>query len=314
MQVEIIMRIFDLHCDTITVCEEEHKKLRKNNLHVDLERMKKADSFAQCFAIYIDQKKCESTHLTAYEKYKKSLKYFQTEMSENKDMIAQVFKSNELKKNFQSGKISAILTVEGGEVIGEDLNILDEIYSDGVKLITLTWNYENAIGYPHSSENGLKQFGFEVVEKMNDLGMLVDVSHLSDKGFYDVLSVSKKPIIATHSCARSICNHTRNMTDDMLHALGVNGGVVGLNFFRSFLIKDGKKSSLDMVLKHAKHIVNCAGIDALALGSDFDGIDGEIEWKDYSGMQTVVDTLGTYFNEEELEKICYKNAYRIFAQ
>jgi len=307
------MKLFDLHCDTISKCEEEKKKLKRNDLHVDLEKMKKADSFAQCFAIYIDQKKCDEMQLTAYEKYKRILKYFQAELSENKDQIVQVSGSCELESNFQMGKISAILTVEGGEILGENLDILDEVYSDGVRLMTLTWNYENAIGYPHGSSQGLKVFGFEVVEKMNDLGMLIDISHLSDKGFYDVLSASKKPVIATHSCARSICCHTRNMNDEMLWALGENGGVVGLNFFRNFLINSAEKSSLDMVLQHAKHIVNCAGIDALALGSDFDGIDGEIEWKDYSGMQMVADTLSTYFKEKELEKICYKNACRIFS-
>ena len=135
-----------------------------------------------------------------------------------------------------------------------------------------------------------------------------------DKGFCEVLRHSKKPVVASHSCARALCDHSRNLTDEMLHALGEQGGVAGLNFYSRFLRKDSNYATMEQVRKHARHIVNHAGIEALALGSDFDGITCELEWKDYGGMQKLLSYLEQEFSPDELEKICYRNAGRIFEE
>lgn len=307
------MKIFDLHCDTIFECETGKKELYKNDLQVDLQKMKKGEAFAQCFAIFLDQKSCEEMHVSPYERYRQLYGYLLKELAKNSSLISQARNGKEILENEVEGKISAIVTVEGGEVLEGNLGRLDDLYQDGVRLLTLTWNYENEIGYPHEVGGGLKNFGFETVLRMNELGMVVDVSHLSDEGFWDVIRTTNKPIVASHSCARSICDNSRNLTDEMMRAIGEQGGVIGLNYFCEFLNKIERNSTCEMVMEHAKQIVRCAGIESLALGSDFDGIEGSLEWKDYAGIQMVIDYLHREFTYDQLEKICFKNAMRIFA-
>ena len=158
---------------------------------------------------------------------------------------------------------------------------------------------------------GLKPFGIESIERMNELGILIDVSHLSDGGYYDVARLSKKPFVASHSCARALCNHPRNMTDDMLRVLGEKGGICGINFCAPFLRENANYSAIADIVLHAEHIRNKAGIDAVALGSDFDGIDDTLEFKDYTGMPTIADALLKRFTESEVDKICSENAMRV---
>lgn len=177
--------------------------------------------------------------------------------------------------------MGALLSLEDGVPVGDSLEKLHHFYKKGIRLITLTWNYENAIGYPNSWNpdvmvNGLKPFGIELVEEMNRLGMIVDVSHLSDGGFWDVAKHSKKPFIASHSNSRSITVHPRNLTDAMIETIGEKGGVIGLNFCPTFLGND-KKSSISHMLHHIKHIYEVGGEDVLALGTDFDGITGKLQ-------------------------------------
>lgn len=306
--------VFDLHCDTILACADRKLPLLKNDLHIDLQKLKKGGAYAQCFAIFVDKEACRQAGVTPYEKYQAVRSKFREEMAANADLIAQAYDMEQVRACARENKIAAILTVEGGEVLGEDSARIDELYRDGVRLLTLTWNYENAIADANGGEGGLKPFGHEVVERMNETGMLIDVSHISDRSFYDVLTHSKKPVIASHSCARSLCDHSRNLTDEMLHMLGERGGVVGLNFYSRFLRKDSNYATMEQVKKHAEHIVNCAGIDALALGSDYDGISCGLEWENYSKTQQLLAYLAKEFSPAQMEKICCGNAERIFGQ
>lgn len=183
----------------------------------------------------------------------------------------------------------------------------------------MTWNYENCIGYPNSLDNdvmrkGLKHFGFEVVERMNELGMIIDVSHLSDGGFFDVIKHTRRPVIASHSNAREITRVPRNMTDEMMHILADKGGIMGLNFHPYFLGKDNV-SKIEHMIKHIKHIKNKAGIDTVALGSDFDGIEGKLEISNIGEIKKLIIELeNSGFNQDEIEKICYVNAQRIIVE
>lgn len=306
--------IFDLHCDTILECEEKKLPLLRNTLHIDIGKLRAGGAYAQCFAVFIDKEACLCRKETPYKKYQRVLSKFYEELELNASEMAQARDMREVRDNARQRKISAILTVEGGEVLGTELGRLEQLYRDGVRLLTLTWNYENEIADANGGNGGLKPFGYMVVERMNELGMLIDVSHLSDKGFYEVIRHSKKPVVASHSCARALCDHSRNLTDEMLHALGEQGGVVGLNFYSRFLRKDSNYATMEQVRKHARHIVDHAGIEALALGSDFDGITCELEWKDYGGMQRLLSYLEQEFSPDELEKICYRNAGRIFEE
>ena len=186
----------------------------------------------------------------------------------------------------------------------------------GIRIITLTWNYENKLGYPNANyifkENGLTSLGKDILQEMEYLGIIPDASHLSDGGFYDLVKLCKKPFIASHSNSRAITNHPRNLTDEMIKLLSDKGGVMGMNFCSSFL-GDEETSSIKEIIAHIKHIRNIAGIDVIALGSDFDGIDNEVEIQNCSEFYKLYDSLKkTGFTDNDVEKIFYKNVKRVF--
>jgi membrane dipeptidase len=298
--------MIDLHCDTIALLEKSGNRanLKKNVFSVDIEKLKKNKSIAQFFALFIKL----DDHKDPWLYFEKLYDRFTKEMEENKNEIILVRNYEEMKNN---NKISAFLTVEEGGIIGSNLDRLDKLYELGIRLITLTWNFENSIACPNGSEKGLTKFGKNVIEIMNDKGMIIDVSHLSDKGFYDVADISKKPFIASHSNARSIQNHPRNLTDKMLKIIGKKGGIVGINFCPSFL-NNREISSINSLVKHMMYIIDIAGIDTMAIGTDFDGIKGNLEINDISKMYLLLDALKKAgLSEGKIDKIWYKNSSRI---
>lgn len=214
----------------------------------------------------------------------------------------------------------ALLTVEEGGILNGSLERLKELYQNGIRLITLTWNYENCIGYPNSRhpeimQRGLKPFGTQVVEVMNEKGIIVDVSHLSDGGFWDCIRQSSKPIVASHSNARALCPHPRNLSDEMLHALGEKGGVAGLNFYPQFLKRDHPAEIADIV-RHGMYILRKAGEDAVALGTDFDGFEAGQDWlHGIEEVGTLWETLKKAgMTERQLEKLQYRNVERVLTE
>lgn len=228
----------------------------------------------------------------------------------------------------RENRMAGILTVEEGGVLNGRPERLEELYARGVRLITLTWNYENCIGSPNSRDQeimqrGLTPFGIQTVERMNDLGMIVDVSHLSDGGFRDCVRRSKKPVIASHSNARSLCPHPRNLSDEMLHALGEKGGVAGVNFYGAFLRPAGKPAEEDRaqisdIVRHIRHMTDQGGEDAVALGTDFDGFDRKSLPSGIRGVQDM-DVLWDAmkragFTERQIEKTAYGNVMRILKE
>lgn len=209
------------------------------------------------------------------------------------------------------------LDVNEGAIEG-DLDRLEHLYAEGVRSMTLVWNYENEIGFPSQTpgfqSKGLKKFGFEVLEKMETLGMLVDVSHLSDQGFWDIYQHAQKPFIASHSCSRSIQNHPRNLTDAMIRGIAEKGGVIGLNYFGVFL-NGTMKSTLDAMVKHAIHILNVGGSEVLALGSDFDGFKGIAEMAEISQIGKLQEALQKHgMSDSQIEKIMYCNSLRVIRE
>jgi Zn-dependent dipeptidase, microsomal dipeptidase homolog len=288
-----------------------NSNLAKNNLSVDIEKMKRGNSLAQFFALYINQKKTKNPLETCLKMVDK----FYLELSRNNNSIALATNYKDLIKNKQKDKISAFLTIEGGEAINGSLYNLRNFYRLGVRLITLTWNFPNEIGFPNCKNEyvyrGLTSFGQEVIIEMNNLSMLIDVSHLSDKGFYDVARLSKKPFIASHSNSRTITNHPRNLTDEMIRILSQKGGVIGINFEKSFLGENIPAKVSDMI-NHIKHIKNIGGIDVISVGSDFDGVELPSEINNISEIDKLASELKkNNFSEEEIEKIFYKNALRV---
>lgn len=316
------MRYVDLHCDTISNVVQSGTNLRTYDGHINIEKLQKGDALAQFFAIFIPTNdvaaeqnlKLNPTEFfdLIYEGYLKNLELCA-------DVLAPAFCYDDIVKNEKAGKMSSILTIEDGVPLFGSLENLEQYYKKGVRLITLTWNYENSLAFPNSREPekmalGLKPFGIEAVRRMNELGILIDVSHLSDGGFYDVAKYSQKPFVASHSCARALCNHPRCMTDDMLHLLGEKGGVCGINFCAGFLSEGASYTAVEDVVRHALHIRDKAGLEALALGSDFDGIGSTLEFKDYTGMPVIERALAKHFTPSELDKIAQGNALRVIRE
>jgi len=308
----------DMHCDTLHLTAEGGAQaLVKNEGMLDFERMKIAGQMAQFFAVFFPPKKWikhsdEDLYTTLRDNYR-------TALSANSGIIAPALCAGDIERNYAEGKMSAVLTIEDGRIVDGKIENLVRLHSDGVRVIALTWNGENCFGYPNSDDSeqmalGLKPFGFEAVEAMNELGIIVDVSHLSDGGFRDVARVSKKPFIATHSNARSLCPHRRNLTDDMIRTLADAGGVTGLNFCADFLPADlsAPESTAKLLADHALHIMNIGGEDVLALGSDFDGIDRNVEVCDPTKMHLIFDELQNRgVTPRQLEKLASGNILRV---
>ncbi len=317
------MNYIDLHCDTIS--ELYHKNLETladNTLQVSLPTMQRGHTLLQCFAIFVNLKKTD----TPFEDAIMMIERYYHELEENKEAIAPVYTYQDVEKTIYEGKISALLTLEEGAVTLGKLELLNIFYRLGVRMICLNWNFENGIGHPNfqydghtmpdfktpNIKDGLTDYGKKMVQRMNELGIIVDVSHLSDKGFYDCIELSTKPIVASHSNARAVCNNVRNLTDDMIVKLSQNGGVMGINFCADFLAEDGGENTIDWVIKHMLHVKELVGCDVLAIGTDFDGIDPHIQLQNASMIPQLFSAMkDAGFTEEEIQKIAYQNFLRV---
>ncbi len=322
--------IFDLHCDTIWRIRNLQKEGQDVSLadfptlQLNQEKMKSAGYLAQCFAMWIHAKNRDP-----YRLCKEVIEVYEQEIKKCAH-IEKAYTYEDIIKNKAAGKISSILTLEDAAPIGTDLSRLDEFYRLGVRMICLTWNYENALAFPNRHhllpdgkpddrtpclDQGLTELGREAVKKMNKLGIAVDVSHLSDKGFYDVLEVTDKPIVASHSNARACAPHIRNLTDDMLYRLADVGGITGMNYATDFLHekKELGRQTVPQLLRHITYIKEKIGIDHIALGSDFDGISPDLELNSADRLPQLITALSKEgFSDTEIEKITSENALRVF--
>ena len=319
------MKVVDMHCDTIGELWKAEKagkpvSLRSNSLHIDLEKMQKGDYLLQNFAMFVFLGREKDPLVNVLE----MIDVYNRAMAENADLIAPVLHYEDIEKNRAAGKLSGMLTIEEGAVLKGNPYVVRSLYQLGVRMLTLTWNFENEIGYPNtivkakdydpSRHYGLKPEGMEIVREMNRVGMIVDVSHLGDDGFWDVVKYCDGPFVASHSNARAVCNHTRNMTDDMIRALADKGGVMGLNFCGDFLNPNGKSRVEDMV-RHARHIIDVGGSDILGLGTDYDGIDGDLELDHCDKMQLLAQEMDRQgFSTEQIEKIFHGNVLRLYRE
>ncbi|KUO66811.1 MAG: peptidase [Gracilibacter sp. BRH_c7a] len=307
--------IVDAHCDSIgDYCSGKRDlKTDTDSGHWDLNKAKRGGIGLQFMAAYIESE--YKPHLATWRGLQllDSGHHF---IEENKDTVFLVKNRSDIDK-LGNQSLGIILSVEGGEILGESLFMLDIIYRLGVRSLGLTWNERNAIGDgvgETSSKSGLSDFGKKVIARMNLMGMLIDVSHLNEPGFWDVLKISDKPIVASHSCAKALCSHPRNLSDDQLRALADNKGVVGINFCPDFL-NSNVQASIDDVAKHICHIVEVAGVDTIGFGSDFDGIPSTPKGLENAEMFTqLLDKLRDYgFNQTEISKICHGNFLRVLS-
>ncbi|MCX7710397.1 MAG: dipeptidase [Clostridia bacterium] len=307
------MIFVDAHCDTISKIMETGENLRKNRCHIDLDRlMAREGGNLQFFAAFIDPSYGQAY---AMKRAIQIIDRFYLELESNHDVMMMCLNYYDVQNAINSRKIAAILSIEGGDALQGDLAAARMFYKLGVRAIGLTWNHRNEIADGASEEitgGGLTSFGRSLIEEMNRLGMLVDLSHISERGFWDVLEVTKDPIIVSHSNAKKICDHRRNLSDRQIEAVKTNGGVIGINLYPHFLNSSGSASLKDIIL-HIEHIVSISGDEHLGVGADFDGI--ECTPNDIQGVEeiyTVFDELlRLNYSEESVSRLAGENFLRV---
>lgn len=269
--------VFDLHCDTALALlgetVNEAGSLRKNELHVDLERAKQYPGFCQCFACFTTPFMEEWYKKSPTVIFERELVTVQRELSENADLMELAYSAADIEANRAKGKMSAILTIEGPAGFGFDPELLENLHQIGFRISTLGWNEQNVLAGSHRTGGGLTDLGRAYVKEAQRVGMAIDVSHISDEAFWDILKITEKPIVATHSSSRAVWDSSRNLTDDMFRAIMETGGVAGVNFYEGFVGAEGK-ADIDTLCDHIFHFLE---LDTegrhIALGGDLDGCD-----------------------------------------
>ena len=306
--------MIDLHCDTIMqlLDHPDSGDLYRNTWKIDIEKLQKAHSKVQDFALFINLGNTNDP----YGRYEEMRNLCTTQIHLYGEHIQHVLSYQDVESVYESGKIGVLMSIEEGGVLGGDLDKLKQAYQDGVRLITLTWNYPNGLGEPHCGEQHKKLTpkGIEFVEAMQDLGIIVDCSHLNDAGTEQLGDILDVPFVASHSNAREVTAHTRNLPDHLIKLIANKGGVIGLNFAQSFL-GTSPISRIEDIVKHGLYLINKGGEDVVALGTDFDGIKPDTEIKDTSEMYRLYDAFKEAgLSEEQCEKLFWKNADRLLKE
>ena len=344
-----LRHVIDLHCDTPMLLRDGSYDLGARNTRgqVDIPRMRDGGVTGVFFAVYTSP-----TRNTELESVKAALEIIDAtrrEVSRFPDEVALATSSGEIEAANRSGRIAIVLGVEGGHMINSSLAVLRTLYELGARYLTLTHSKNTPWAGSSGSDDdiGLSEFGRSVIHEMNRLGMMVDISHVSDKTFWDVLDTSVAPIIASHSAARALASHKRNMTDEMIRAMADKGGVIHINYYNVFLDdgyaqrsrawneanqnsrwSDGDARTrakleaigrvpFDTLLDHFDHAVQIAGIDSVGLGSDFDGVDGELPdgMEDISQVQNIADGLAKRnYSDDQIEKVLGANSLRVLRE
>ncbi|MGL4363304.1 MAG: dipeptidase [Cellulosilyticaceae bacterium] len=305
------LKIIDFHADTASVIYETKQNLNRNNCHIDIERLQKAGYTAQWFAFFIDIEKHKRQNLMMY--LNELHTYFVKQIEANKDNIAIVTTYQQYCECKQNNKLAAFLSLEEGQIIENDISNIDKLVSMGIRLMTLTWNYANDLAFPHKESKGLTSFGKEVIRYLNDTPILLDISHLSESAMKDLKEGYHKPIIASHSNGKGFYNHTRNASDDIVRAIANSGGVIGVNFYNYFL-GDTKITTIDQIIGSMRQLIQIGGEDTVVFGTDFDGIDCELEVCNCAEMDKLIDRMYQCFPSLLVDKICYKNAERLLRE
>ena len=307
--------VFDLHCDTAYALLGQDRNsagsLRKNAYHIDLERAEALPGYAQCFACFTSPLIQGVSPTVLFER---ELATIQREVHENKKLISLAYSAAQIEENREKGKMSAILTLEGPAGIGYDPELLQDLHLIGFRMTTLTWNERNPLAGSHLTGGGLTDQGREFVKEAQRVGMLVDVSHLSDEAFWDIMDITNGPIVASHSNSRSFCGHSRNLTDDMFQAICQTGGVAGFNQYADFV---GEKPTLDTTCDHILHMLEMDSDGKhLALGADLDGCDRlSAGFEGIQSYPALADRLlERGLTDEMLHNLFWNNAWRVMDQ
>ena len=304
------MRVFDGHCDTLTRCITTGESFRRATGHWNIDKAKTFISCAQFFAAFGGWE--PRPEVSLYPMFQVQENRLKRELEENRGDMALCTDAAGCRQAWKEGKIAAFFSVEGAELLDCDVDKLRQAHALGVRAVNLTWNYPNALSGTNlmDTQQGLTAQGRDFVREMNALGMLVDVSHLSDPGFWDVVELTQAPIIASHSNSRALHFHPRNLTDEQFTAIMELRGTVGLNMAADFLADD---PTLDTLVRVLEHFLDLGGEDTVALGGDWDGIQrapaGVADVTAWALFYQRLQGLG--YKEELLDKLFYKNLMRV---
>lgn len=311
------MPIIDLHCDTIMkLYENPNSNLLENHFQIDLKRLQQKDFLLQTFAIFLDKQQYPQRKKTALHMYQRFIK----ELEKNAATIGLIKTQADYNENKANKQISALLTLEEGGILEGKIENLEEFYQLGVRLITLTWNYPNEIGTPNilywdkekhilaENQTGLTKFGFECIQRMSELHMIIDLSHASDQVAKDILDSSAQGIVASHSNVRKLTPHPRNLSDELIQKIADKNGLIGINFFDQFLKLKQPTNLPAAISEHLWYMYQLVGEDSLCFGSDFDGIPVHADLNDVNSFPKIIQALKQKgFTSRQIEKISYLN-------
>jgi len=305
------VKIVDLHCDTISCLQANGQSFAKNKGQYDLARACLSGMYIQFLAMFT--RPAEPN--IALREILKQVEKYHAEMELNADSVYPLQRYTDLFAPGHQGKLAAILHLEGGECLGNDLEILSLLYRNGLRSMGLTWNNRNQLadGLGEGEEaGGLSKKGMEVVQEMDRMGMLLDLSHISIRSYYDALNYYQKPVLVSHANAFSLCRHWRNLNDEQLIALRDHGGVIGITQVADFVSETEPTS--EAMIDHIVYIAELIGVEHIALGSDFDGADHMVI-KDVAGYQVLPELLSKRgFTQQETDMILHQNALGILEQ
>jgi len=300
------MLIVDTHCDTLmALAEPDNPFTNGAPLHVTPDRLREGGVTLQVCALFAGPAGPKGQGKDAPRAQAEA------QLQALPQLLSDGIRQVDSPFDAAPGKPHIMLSIEGGEIIGDSLETLRHFRQQGVRLFSLTWNHENLLAYPHCTaggQNGLKPFGWEVVRELARLGIAADVSHLGEGGFWDLIFHAEEPPMASHSCCRKLCNHTRNLTDDQIRALIDAGGWIGVNFYTAFLSETGQ-ADIRTLVAHIAHIAELGGVRHVGVGSDFDGINAPPEGLEHVGkMPALLEALRDHgFSEDEVEGIAGRN-------
>ena len=300
--------VFDLHCDTALALSERadvYTALRSNHRHVDLTRAGELGGYCQCFAMFTTPDFDQWFGKPVTQVFDTMLSNLEQEIARNSDLIAMAGSTAEIEANHAAGKMSAILTLEGPAGINFDAGRLEELYNRGFRISTLGWNEKNILTGSHRTGGGLTDAGREYVRECQRLGILVDVSHISDEAFWDIMEITEAPIVASHSNLRSVCDHSRNLTEDMYRAIVQTGGTAGINLCAPFIKEQG--ADFDATCDHIFRMLELdENGEHISLGGDLDGCDALPEG--FEGVQSY-NALARRLLERGLDEKTIRNIY-----
>ena len=300
---------FDGHCDTVSRSARQGGSLARNDGQLDLVRLGRFRQAAQFFALFANASRFPAGAL--WDECRRQYDFFRGEMEKNAGLAVCCRTAADVAAAAASGRTAALLSIEGGELVDCDPDKLELVEAWGVRLVNITWNHTNALSGTNEedTERGLTAQGRDFVRQLYRLNILPDVSHLSDAGFWDLAKMELGPMVASHSNARAVCGHSRNLTDDMFRAIRDSGGVAGLNMYTEFI---GGDYSLDDGLRHIERLLALDGAKTLALGGDWDGCELSFGWQGVQDLPALWDALAARgYGRELLEDIFWGNWLRV---